>query len=59
MRGDYLYISDKGIAKKKYIKLGLSHSDKSMILEGLNLGDIIIVDGYNELVSGSKLDIKE
>ena len=59
MRGDYLYISDKGIAKKKYIKLGLSHSDKSMILEGLNLGDVIIVDGYNELVSGSKLDIKE
>tara|TARA_B110000977_G_C11020375_1_gene471042 strand:+ start:30 stop:1151 length:1122 start_codon:yes stop_codon:yes gene_type:complete len=59
MRGDYLFISEKGIAKKKYIVLGLSNSDKSMILEGLNSGDVIIVEGYNEVVSGSKLDIKE
>jgi hypothetical protein len=30
-----------------------------MILEGLNLGDVIIVEGYNEVVSGSKLELKK
>ena len=59
MRGDYLFVASKGIAKKTYITLGLSQTDKSMILEGLNPGDMIIVEGYNEVVGGSKLEIQK
>lgn len=59
MRGDYLFIAKNGDAKKTYITLGLSQTDKSMILEGLNPGDVIITEGYNEVVGGSKLAIQE
>jgi RND family efflux transporter MFP subunit len=59
MRGDYLFVAKKGIAEKTYVSLGLSHSDQSMILDGLNLGDVIIIEGYNEVVSGSKLELKK
>ncbi len=59
MRGDYLFVAHNGIAEKTYITLGLSQTDKSMILEGLNPGDKIIVEGYNEVVGGSKLEIQD
>ena len=59
MRGDYLFISENGIAKKTYVKVGLSQGDKTMILMGLKLGDVIITEGYNEVVGGSILDIKK
>lgn len=59
MRGDYVFVAKNGIAEKTFVSLGLSHSDQSMILDGLNLGDVIIVEGYNEVVSGSKLELKK
>ena len=59
MRGDYLFVSNNGIAKKTYITVGLSQGDKSMILEGLSIGDSIITEGYNEVVGGSILDFKK
>ena len=59
MRGDYLFIAKNGTAQKTYITMGLSQKDKSMILEGLNAGDVIITEGYNEVVGGSKLAIQE
>jgi len=59
MRGDYLFIAKNGAAQKTYITMGLSQKDKSMILEGLNAGDVIITEGYNEVVGGSKLAIQE
>ena len=46
------------MAKKTYITIGLSQTDKSMILEGLSPGDMIIIEGYNEVVGGSKLEIQ-
>tara|TARA_B110000977_G_scaffold152824_1_gene194132 strand:- start:2148 stop:3269 length:1122 start_codon:yes stop_codon:yes gene_type:complete len=58
MRGDYLFVAAKGMAKKTYITIGLSQTDKSMILEGLSPGDMIIIEGYNEVVGGSKLEIQ-
>ena len=58
MRGDYLFINNKGQAEKLYVEMGLSQDDKSMIVSGLNPGDQIIVDGYSEVISGSLLDIK-
>jgi RND family efflux transporter MFP subunit len=59
MRGDYLFINNKGQAEKLYVKMGLSQDDKSMIVSGLNPGDQIIVEGYSEVVSGSLLDVKK
>lgn len=59
MRGDYLFINDNGTAEKRYVKMGLSHDDKSIIVSGLNVGDEIIIEGFSEVVSGSVLDIKK
>jgi len=59
MRGDYLFINNKGKAEKRYVKMGLSHDDKSVINTGLTAGDEIIIEGFSEVVSGSVLDIKK
>jgi len=59
MRGDYLFVNNKGKAQKTYVEVGLSQADKSMILSGLKSGDQVIVEGYSEVVGGSILDIKK
>jgi len=56
IRGDYVYIvnedSGKEIAKKQYIKIGLSEGSNTMVLSGLNIGDNLIVKGYNMVKNG-------
>lgn len=59
MRGDYLFINEKGKAKKVYVNVGLSQAESSMILSGLNIGDQVIIEGYSEVIGGSLLDIKK
>lgn len=58
MRGDFLFLNNKGKAEKKYIQVALSQDDQSMIQSGLKVGDQIIIEGYNEIIGGSLLDIK-
>lgn len=61
VEGDFLFTAEKDkdtwVAKKKYIKRGMSYIDQTMIVEGLEENDAIIVDGYNMLVNGSPLRI--
>jgi len=59
MRGDFLFINKNGKAQKTYIQTGLSHDASTMVESGLAIGDQIIVEGYNEVVNGSLLDIKK
>lgn len=59
--GNFLFTAEKDkdtwVAKKKYIKRGMSYIDQTMIVEGLQENDAIIVDGYNMLVNGSPVRI--
>ena len=47
------------VAVKIYIKTGKSFKDKTEVLEGLEEGDIVITDGYNNVSKGAVVTIIE
>jgi RND family efflux transporter MFP subunit len=51
--------SGKITAQKQVVRIGLSNKNMSEVLDGLSLGDRVIVNGYQELVDGQVLQIKE
>jgi multidrug efflux pump subunit AcrA (membrane-fusion protein) len=57
--GAYLYtmqqVDGKWIAKKVYIKTGESYQDKTMVLEGIKVGEQVIILGYNQVSDGSEV----
>lgn len=59
IKGHYLYklTNDDNImqAAKVYIKTGLTSGEYTMVLEGLNPGDKIIVKGYTQVSDGTKV----
>ena len=62
MKGSYLYVaSGKGAdsyAKKIYIEKGRSYQDKTMVLQGLEKDQMIIISGYNKVYDGIAIEIK-
>lgn len=60
--GDYVYVAakkdTKTVVDKRYVELGLSYQDESMIKKGLKPGDKVIVKGYNVVSSGIPVRIK-
>lgn len=62
MSGSFLYIAQKEnnrwLAKKRYVKLGISYKDQSLITEGINFGEFVITEGYNQVSDGSVIEIK-
>lgn len=61
MSGSFLYVAQqengKWIAKKKYVKTGVSYLDQSLITEGVSVGERVIVEGYNQVSDGSVIKI--
>ena len=61
MTGFFLYISKmengKLVAKKRYVKSGVSYKDESMITEGISAGECVIIDGYNQVSDGTLIEI--
>lgn len=59
MQGDYLFVvsSDDQTAKKIYVETGRSYSDKTMITKGLAPGDDVVIKGYNQISSGTRVNI--
>ncbi len=59
-QGDYTYISDsndgKQIAKKVYVKTGVTNNNMTEITEGLEFGMKIISEGYNQVASGTVIN---
>jgi len=57
--GWYVYVAQKEgnnyYAHKKYVKLGNADPKYTIITEGLNVGDLIITKGYNEVSENEKL----
>jgi RND family efflux transporter MFP subunit len=61
-KGFFLFIvdtDDKGntIASKRYVKPGKSYGGYTEILSGLEAGDMVIVEGYNTVANGTRIDI--
>ena len=59
---NYIYMvadrEDVLIAQKKYIKIGKSYGNKTVVTEGLSLGEKLIIQGYNLVKNGSVISIK-
>lgn len=55
-QGDLVYVAvtegNKKVAKARKVKTGINYNGDIEILEGLQAGDIIITQGYQELVDG-------
>lgn len=58
MRGSFVFVAESNKAVKKYIETGLSYKTKTHVLSGLNFGDQVIFNGFNEVSNGSTIDIK-
>ncbi|PKP37283.1 MAG: hypothetical protein CVT98_06275 [Bacteroidetes bacterium HGW-Bacteroidetes-15] len=62
-RGEFLFVTDnneKGelIARKIYVKSGLSYNDRTLITEGLAEGQKVITAGFNQISNGSLVEIR-
>ncbi|MCK4406924.1 MAG: efflux RND transporter periplasmic adaptor subunit [Bacteroidales bacterium] len=59
--GSYVYVaknqSENMIAKKVYVKTGMSDGSNTMITEGLNPGQMVITKGYNLVKNGTEIKL--
>ncbi len=56
-QGDYVFVNENGIAKRKNIKVGSSYGGLSEIVSGLAQGDQVITAGASDLEDGDKVRI--
>lgn len=52
----YVFVADKGLAKKVVIKVGLSADNTTEVISGLVSGDKIVTEGANSISEGMKLN---
>jgi len=55
--GDYVFVSNNGIARKKTVTEGSSYNGKTEIKSGLSAGDVVITEGASELEDGDKVKV--
>ncbi len=59
LKGSYTYVveqqNSKNIAKKVYVKTGVTNNNVIEITEGLSAGVQIVTEGYNQIVDGTPL----
>lgn len=59
--GKYVYTveqqDNKNIVAKKYVDTGLSYEEKTMIPEGLQKGEKVVVEGYHLVSSGVEVNL--
>ena len=55
--GDFVFVDENGIAKKKIIVQGATYAGKAEIKSGLQPGDKLVTDGASEIEEGDKLKV--
>ena len=55
--GDYVFVDENGVAKKRIIKAGATYGGKSQILSGLKPGDQLVTEGASEVEDGDKIKV--
>ena len=55
---DYKHQDKKMLAKKVYVGVSKTYNNLSMIESGLKLGDLIITEGFSQVVNGTLINIK-
>jgi RND family efflux transporter MFP subunit len=55
--GEYVFITDKNIAKRVPIKIGNSYQGNVEIISGVKVGDRVVVEGTEDIEEGDQLKI--
>lgn len=55
--GDYVFVNNSGIAKRKNVKVGATYGGQSEILSGLNAGEQLITAGATDIEDGDKVKV--
>lgn len=53
--GDYVFVSDKGTARRRSIRTGKVSAGKAEVLSGLKAGDQVIITGLSDLNEGDQI----
>lgn len=53
----YVYVVENGTAHKHPVKIGIRQADRYEIIDGLNQGEKLVINGMNYLIDGSKVDV--
>jgi len=56
-QGDYVFVAENGVAKRKNIKAGKTYGGITEILSGLSEGDQLITDGASDIEDGDKVKV--
>ncbi len=61
IQGHFLYVikkeKGKSYARKVYVTPGIFYKDKTLVEKGLNPGDVVITEGYNQVTNGVQVNI--
>lgn len=52
----FVYVVEEGNVKKKYVEIGLSNETVTEIIKGLNINEILIIEGQSFLSEGEKVN---
>jgi membrane fusion protein (multidrug efflux system) len=55
--GDYVYLNESGIAKRKAVKVGVTYGGQSEVLSGIKAGDLLITEGATDIEDGDKVKV--
>ena len=58
-RGDYLFVVEGGIAKKKYVERGKSFDKETEILKGLEGNEVLVDKGFREVGDNFNVNIAQ
>jgi RND family efflux transporter MFP subunit len=57
--GDYVYVvTNKDVVAKKYVEVGKSYQENTMITKGLAMGDKVVIKGFSLVSTGIPVSIK-
>ena len=55
--GDYVYVNENGVAKRKAIKAGVTYGGQTEILSGLKAGEQLVTEGAADIEDGDKVKV--
>jgi len=58
-QGDYVFVAENGVAKRKEVKVGSTSGTQSEVLSGLAPGDQLITDGAADVEDGDRIKVSK
>jgi multidrug efflux pump subunit AcrA (membrane-fusion protein) len=58
-KGDYVFVVENGMAKKRYVKRGKAYANQTEIIEGLQGNETLVDKGFREVGDNFSVNIAE